>query len=156
MPTVQYPPEVIQAFNYITAHDHTVGAGLKGAVDQWLSSNKDKPSNSLWSDPVSINAYNFFLTLAKQKYPAQAKTIEDFVNKTKKPAELQKPSPQVAQDIKNAMNPLAGLFQANIWLRVAEVGIGILLVAVGIAKLTNAVGIANKVAGAVGKLPIPI
>lgn len=55
-----------------------------------------------------------------------------------------------------SLNPLAGLFQANIWLRVAEVGIGVLLLAVGIAKLTNAVPIASKIAGGVSKMPIPV
>ena len=154
MPTVQYPPEVLQAFSYITAHDKSIGPGLKGAVDQWLSSNKDKPSNSLWSDPASIHAYNFFLGVAKQKFPAQAKVIEDFVNKTKAPAALQKPAGGAIDKALTSLNPLAGLFQANIWLRVAEVGIGILLVAVGVAKLTNAIPAATKIAKTVGKLPI--
>lgn len=61
-----------------------------------------------------------------------------------------------AVDAVKSLNPLAGLFQAHIWLRVAEVGIGVLLVAVGVAKLTNAIPIATKVAGAVGKMPIPV
>lgn len=61
-----------------------------------------------------------------------------------------------AKNAVGSLNPLAGLFQANIWLRVAEVGIGILLVAVGIAKLTNAIPAATKIAGVVSKMPIPV
>lgn len=49
-----------------------------------------------------------------------------------------------------AANPLAALFQANLWLRVAEVALGLVLLAVGVAKLTNAVPIATKIAAAVG------
>jgi hypothetical protein len=45
-----------------------------------------------------------------------------------------------------SLNPLGGLFQSNLWLRVAEVVIGVLLLGVGIAKLTNAVPIATKLA----------
>lgn len=46
-------------------------------------------------------------------------------------------------------NPLSGveaIFQANIWIRVAEVVLGLVLVAVGLAKLTNAVPAATKIA----------
>jgi hypothetical protein len=46
-------------------------------------------------------------------------------------------------------NPLSGLsaiFQANIWIRVAEVVLGLVLVAVGLAKMTNAVPVATKIA----------
>lgn len=48
-----------------------------------------------------------------------------------------------------SLNPLAGLFQANIWERVAMVGLGIILIAVGVAQLTHAVPIATKIATAV-------
>ncbi|MGH2866771.1 MAG: hypothetical protein ACRDNK_04265 [Solirubrobacteraceae bacterium] len=48
-----------------------------------------------------------------------------------------------------AASGISGLFQGAIWLRVAEVALGIILLAVGIAKLTNAVPIATKVAGVV-------
>lgn len=41
---------------------------------------------------------------------------------------------------------LGGLFQKNLWLRVAEVGLGLLLITVGLAKLTNAIPIATKIA----------
>ena len=46
-------------------------------------------------------------------------------------------------------SPIAGLFQGNLWLRVAEVALGLLLIAIGLAKLTNAVPIATTVAAAV-------
>lgn len=42
---------------------------------------------------------------------------------------------QAAKDAINSSNPIAGLFQANIWLRVAEVGLGIVLIIVGVVKL---------------------
>lgn len=48
-----------------------------------------------------------------------------------------------------SLNPLAGLFQANIWERVALVGLGIILIAVGVAQLTHAVPVATKIATAV-------
>lgn len=69
------------------------------------------------------------------------------------PVDLAKGIAHVDQAL-SSLNPLAGLFQANIWLRVAEVGIGILLLAVGLAKLTDAVPAATKIASTVGKLPI--
>jgi hypothetical protein len=50
-------------------------------------------------------------------------------------------------DAASNLNPIAGLFQAHIWLRVGEVVLGLLLLAVGVAKLTNAVPIATKIAG---------
>jgi hypothetical protein len=50
-----------------------------------------------------------------------------------------------------SLNPLAGLFQANIWLRVGEFALGIVLIGVGLAKLTGA---ENFISQAVGKVPI--
>jgi len=47
---------------------------------------------------------------------------------------------------KTFSNPFSALFQANIWLRVGEVALGIILIAVGVARLTNAVPIATKIA----------
>lgn len=44
---------------------------------------------------------------------------------------------------------LKPLFQASIWIRVAEVGLGVILIAIGVAKLTNAVPVATKIAKAV-------
>jgi hypothetical protein len=41
---------------------------------------------------------------------------------------------------------LAPLFQAHLWLRVVEVGLGLVLIAVGVAKLTNALPAATKIA----------
>ena len=41
---------------------------------------------------------------------------------------------------------LSPLFQGNIWIRVAEVVLGLVLVAVGLAKMTNAVPVATKIA----------
>jgi len=43
-------------------------------------------------------------------------------------------------------SPLAPLFQPSLWLRVAEVVLGLVLIAVGVAKLTSAVPVATKIA----------
>lgn len=51
----------------------------------------------------------------------------------------------------SSLNPLAGLFQANLWLRVGEFVLGLLLVGVGLAKLTGA---ENFISSAVRKMPI--
>ncbi|MEU9022347.1 hypothetical protein [Actinomadura sp. NPDC048394] len=45
---------------------------------------------------------------------------------------------------------LKPLFQANLWIRVAEVALGIILIAVGLARITNAVPIATKIAKTAG------
>lgn len=49
---------------------------------------------------------------------------------------------------------LGPLFQSHIWIRVLEVGLGVLLIAVGLAKLTNVVPLATKIAKTVSKVPI--
>jgi hypothetical protein len=61
--------------------------------------------------------------------------------------------PGVSQGVVNAagtaltsLNPLAGLFQANLWIRVGQVALGLILIAVGVAKMTNAVPAATKIA----------
>jgi hypothetical protein len=56
-------------------------------------------------------------------------------------------------------NPLSGLAaigdffgrlgQANTWIRIGEVALGLLLVAIGVAKMTNVVPIATKIAGVI-------
>ncbi|GAA0286827.1 hypothetical protein GCM10009527_097920 [Actinomadura nitritigenes] len=45
---------------------------------------------------------------------------------------------------------LKPLFQANIWIRVGEVALGIILIAVGLARITNAIPIATKIAKTAG------
>lgn len=45
---------------------------------------------------------------------------------------------------------LKPLFQANIWIRVGEVALGIILIAVGVARLTNAIPVATKIAKTAG------
>lgn len=69
-----------------------------------------------------------------------------------KAAQNPQPAPNPVDVAKRALrsaNPLAGLFQANIWERVALVGLGIILIAVGVAQLTHAVPLATKIATAV-------
>jgi hypothetical protein len=47
--------------------------------------------------------------------------------------------------VNDALKPL---FQASIWLRVAEVALGVVLIAIGLAKITHAVPAATRIAGA--------
>lgn len=57
------------------------------------------------------------------------------------------PEGGIGGQVVNAVtNPLGALFQANIWIRVGEVALGLILIAVGVAKLTNAVPAATKIA----------
>lgn len=44
---------------------------------------------------------------------------------------------------------LSQLGSANLWIRVGEVAIGLILIAIGVAQLTHVVPIATKIAGAV-------
>jgi Lysozyme like domain len=79
---------------------------------------------------------------------SQGKSAESILGKSRSDGS-KTPEASIGGKVVNAAisaNPLAGLFQANIWLRVAEVTLGLVLVAVGIAKLTNAVPAATKVA----------
>jgi hypothetical protein len=60
-------------------------------------------------------------------------------------------SPNPLTDLKSAavnsnLNPLGALFQANIWMRVGEVVLGLILIAIGVAELTHAVPVATKIA----------
>lgn len=128
---------------------------------------KDGPlALKLWVDLTAGNMPAITADLSKataEGFTSQVAAIEKFIT-THKFSTVSKTWNPVQTAVNNAagavdaavksLNPLAGLFQANIWLRVAEVGIGVLLVAVGIAKLTNAIPAATKLAGAVGKLPI--
>lgn len=50
-----------------------------------------------------------------------------------------------------SLNPLAPLFQANIWLRAGEFLIGVLLIGVGLAKITGA---ENIVTQALKRVPV--
>lgn len=69
------------------------------------------------------------------------------------------PTPgQTVNDIGKAAENAAGsvtndvlkpLFQANLWLRVGQVALGLILIAVGVAKMTGAVPLATKIAGVV-------
>lgn len=54
-----------------------------------------------------------------------------------------------AQVVNAVTNPLSPLFQANLWMRVGQVALGLILIAVGVAKMTNAVPIATRIAKAV-------
>lgn len=61
------------------------------------------------------------------------------------------PAQTPLQQLGNGISSLSGavlapLFQGNIWIRAAQIGIGIILIAVGVAKLTNAVPVATKLA----------
>lgn len=49
---------------------------------------------------------------------------------------------------------LSRLTQASTWLRVAEVGIGIVLLAIGIARVTRSVPVATKIAKTAGAVAL--
>ena len=54
------------------------------------------------------------------------------------------------KSISGATSGITGwLSQPNLWIRVGEILLGLVLVAVGVAKITHAVPIATKIAGAV-------
>lgn len=77
--------------------------------------------------------------LDTHKFDATKKTwgtLSDVVNNAK----------GLANAATSGLNPLGALFQANIWIRVGQVAIGLILIAVGVAKLTNAVPAATKIA----------
>jgi hypothetical protein len=44
--------------------------------------------------------------------------------------------------------------EASTWMRVAEVALGVILIAIGVAKLTRAVPIATEIAGTAAKAAI--
>ena len=62
---------------------------------------------------------------------------------------VQKPVNKIPNPVSGLGSFLARLSQASTWLRVAEVLLGVVLLAVGVARITNAVPIATKIAGAV-------
>lgn len=58
-----------------------------------------------------------------------------------------------AQQAINSLNPLGGLFQPNLWMRVGEVAVGLILLAIGVNAMfkgkplqvvTRAAGVAGK------------
>ena len=130
---------------------------LKPLLDQ--INVKDGPlALKMWVDLTAgdLPKINADLTKAKSEgFTTQAATIEDFV-KTHKFVKASKTWASLTDEVDSAkglanaaassLNPLGGLFQKALWLRVAEVVLGVLLLGVGIAKLTNAVPIATKIA----------
>ncbi len=58
---------------------------------------------------------------------------------------------QATSSALTSLNPFAGVFQQNIWLRVGEFVLGVLLIGVGLAKLT---GTDNFISTVVKKAPI--
>jgi hypothetical protein len=48
--------------------------------------------------------------------------------------------------IKSVTDFLSRLAEGNTWIRVAEVALGLMLIAVGVAKLTDAIPVATKIA----------
>jgi hypothetical protein len=72
-------------------------------------------------------------------------------------------SQRISNDYNNAgnltgLNAIGNFFnkagQSQLWIRVVEVGLGLLLIAVGVAKLTHAVPIATKIAGTAAKAAV--
>lgn len=81
---------------------------------------------------------------------AEAQAKADELNKSgvATPGNIAK---QAASSALTSLNPLAPVFQANIWMRVGEFIIGIVLIGVGLAKLTGA---ENFISTAVKKVPL--
>lgn len=116
---------------------------------------KDGPlALKLWTDLTAGNMSAIKADTAKARsegFGSQADTIDKFVSSHKFSTVSKTWNPiqdavNTASDAIKSLNPLAGLFQANIWVRANEIALGIILIAVGVAKLTNAVPIATRIA----------
>lgn len=74
------------------------------------------------------------------------------VAKTGLPAQVNKAETAVSGAVTSTNDFLSRLTSPETWIRVAEVVLGLLLIAVGIAKLTNAVPAATRVAKTIGSV----
>jgi hypothetical protein len=107
------------------------------------------------STPVGSAEDNAFT--AKQEYGGNFPIAGPF--NTQDAANQSVAQEQTTIDIPGIGNPLTGinavgdffmrLTQANTWLRIGEVAIGILLLAVGIASMTHAIPTATKIASVI-------
>lgn len=68
------------------------------------------------------------------------------------PAEARTAGAAASSTIDSVGSFLAKLSDASLWLRVAEIALGAILIAIGVAKLTNAIPAATKTAATVGKV----
>ena len=88
--------------------------------------------------------------VSQKPFPVGATEVSGpYATKAEAQAAAKKTGQGITIPLPHFPNPLSGLsslFQANIWIRVAEVVLGLVLVAVGLAKMTNAVPIATKIA----------
>jgi hypothetical protein len=116
---------------------------------------KDGPlALKLWTDLTAGNMSAITADLSKatsEGFSSQVAVIEQFITSHKFSTVSKTWNPiqdavDAAKSAVSSLNPLAGLFQANIWIRAGEIALGIILIAVGVAKLTNAVPIASKIA----------
>ena len=64
---------------------------------------------------------------------------------------VQKPVNKIPNPVSGVTGFLSRLTEQSTWVRVAEVVLGLILIAVGVAKITHAVPIATKVAGIAAK-----
>jgi hypothetical protein len=81
-----------------------------------------------------------FPTIAAAKAYAQTQTVQNAAHQT---------GHTVATVANTVPQFLGKLANANLWMRVGEVILGLLLIAVGVAEMTHAVPIATKIASAV-------
>jgi hypothetical protein len=132
-------------------------AQAQAAADKDNGTQSPKPQPGGWyviSVATSARGSNK-VEVSQKPFPAGATELNGpYATK----AEAQKVAAKEGQGIPipKLPNPLSGvdalvsiLSQGSTWIRVAEVGIGIILIAVGVAKLTNAVPIATKIASVV-------
>lgn len=87
------------------------------------------------------------------KQPTSQKNVGSQTGAANAPSGISGPTPGFTGGIANPLNDLNSFFSnlsnANTWLRVGEVVLGIVLIAVGLARMTNAVPIATSIAKAV-------
>lgn len=132
------PANVKLALANIKVKDEITGDFIDAGLTSWFTSH-----GLLTGDSTVLN---IGLGIGAKIDPADTKIISDYVQQKKPITGLDKPGLPNASDITGSLNPLAGLFQANIWIRVGEVVLGLILIAIGVAKMTNVVPIATKIA----------
>jgi hypothetical protein len=149
------------AINDLYKHDHNLGNEAYTAFSDYLANGNRTPGLtflaampaviSMAKDPTVKAAYTKD-TQALTAYINAHGSILGGVHRLSPPGgtlqgNLVKGAGQVAKDAGNLItNPFGAIFQAHIWVRVAEVALGLILIAVGLARLTDAVPAATKIA----------
>lgn len=117
------------------------------------------------SDPNKDNqaAYGPFDTLAEAQAKAAQfppETLQQSIDNSRPNIPIVTPALNAASGIVSTginatgagINLINALTQASTWIRIAEVVLGLVLIAVGVARLTNAVPLATKTARTAAKI----